>query len=240
MACERNTPLVAPVSVQNRQAIDKTLEELFAAERAARRIHDELSKLPADRLLEAITDALKKAQKEADEDEATLRLVRIASLLGELSGPKAVDALIDVLASDHPEARHAAGEELEQLSFERFKEVALGVERALSRLPSGSPALPELPYILAEVPEPGVTKLLGMFLAHKDADAVAAAIEALVEIGDPSAIPLIEKLVDDPRMVEISDDGGDATSEVTLGELASEALDLLEPEGDDGSPGRAS
>lgn len=242
MACERNTPLVAPDSVQNRQAIDKTLDELFAAERTARRIHDELSKLPQDRLLEALTDALKKAQKEPDEEEATLRLVRVASLLGELSGPKAVDALIDVLASDHPEARHAAGEELEQLAFERFKEVALGVERALSRLPVGSPALPELPYLLAEVPEPGVTKLLGMFLAHKDPDAVAAAIEALVEIGDPSAIPLIEKLADDPRMVEIADDGGDATSEVTLGELASEALDLLSPEddGDFGSSGRAS
>lgn len=243
MACERNTPLVAPISVQNRQAIDKTLEELFTAERATRRIHDELSMLPPDRLIEAINDALKKAKKETDEDEAALRLVRIASLLGELTGPKVVDALIDVLASDHPEARHEAGEELAQLSFERFKDVALGVERALSRLPVGSPALPELPYILAEIPEPGVTKLLGMFLAHKDADAVAAAIEVLVDIGDPSAIPLIEKLADDPRMVEIADDGSDATSEVTLGELASEALDLLEPEGDDGddgSPGRAS
>jgi len=235
--------LVAPVSVQNRQAIDKTLDELFAAERTARRIHDDLSKLPQDRLLEAITDALKKAQNEADEDEATLRLVRIASLLGELSGPKAVDALIDVLASDHPEARHAAGEELEQLAFERFKEVALGVERALKRLPEGSPALPELPYILAEVPEPGVTKLLGMFLEHKDPDAVAAAIEALVEIGDPAAASLIAKLSEDTRMVEIADDGGEATSEVTLGELATEALELLEPEGDDGddgSTGRAS
>ena len=235
--------MVAPVSVQNRQAIDKTLDELFAAERTARRIHDDLSKLPQDRLLEAITDALKKAQNEADEDEATLRLVRIASLLGELSGPKAVDALIDVLASDHPEARHAAGEELEQLAFERFKEVALGVERALKRLPEGSPALPELPYILAEVPEPGVTKLLGMFLEHKDPDAVAAAIEALVEIGDPAAASLIAKLSEDTRMVEIADDGGEATSEVTLGELATEALELLEPEGDDGddgSTGRAS
>ncbi|HLM73817.1 MAG TPA: hypothetical protein VK459_14025 [Polyangiaceae bacterium] len=229
--------------MQNRQAIDKTLDELFAAERTARRIHDDLSKLPQDRLLEAITDALKKAQNEADEDEATLRLVRIASLLGELSGPKAVDALIDVLASDHPEARHAAGEELEQLAFERFKEVALGVERALKRLPEGSPALPELPYILAEVPEPGVTKLLGMFLEHKDPDAVAAAIEALVEIGDPAAASLIAKLSEDTRMVEIADDGGEATSEVTLGELATEALELLEPEGDDGddgSTGRAS
>lgn len=229
--------------MQNRQAIDKTLDELFAAERAARRLHDDLSKLPQDRLLEALTDALGRAQKEADEDEATLRLVRIASLLGELSGPRSVDALIDVLASEHPEARHAAGEELEQLAYERFKEVALGVERALKRLPVGSPALPELPYLLAEVPEPGVTKLLGMFLEHADPDAVAAAIESLVEIGDPSATAMIGRLTEDQRTVEIADDGGDSTSEVTLGELAAEALDLLSPQdedGDDGSSGRAS
>jgi len=236
--------LVAPVSVQNRQAIDKSLDDLFAAERSARRLHDELAKLPQDRLLEALTEALKNAQKEADEDEATLRLVRIASLLGELSGPKAVDALIDVLASTHPEARHAAGEELEQLAFERFKEVALGVERAIKRLPLGSPALPELPYILAEVPEPGAIKLIAMFLDHKDADAVAAAIEAIVEVGDPSAAPLLERLTEDTRTVDIADDGGgEATSEVTIGELASEALDLLTPEeddGDNGSAGRAS
>src|SRR4029077_566564 len=127
-----------------------------------------------------------------DEEEATLRLVRIASLLGELSGPRVIDALIDVLASEHPEARQAAGDELGQLSFERFKEVAQGVERALKRLPVGSPALPELPYILAEVPEPGVVKLLGQFLSHRDPDAVAAAIETLAELGDPNAVELLE------------------------------------------------
>lgn len=230
--------------MQNRQAIDKALNDLFAAERATRKIHDDLANAPSDRLLESLTEALTAAQKLTDEDEASLRLVRIASLLGEITGPRAVDALIDVLASEHPEARHAAGQELEELAYERFKEVALGVERALSRLPVGSPALPELPYLLAEVPEPGVMKLLGQFLAHKDPDAVAAAIEALVEIGDPAAAKMLERLKDDTRTVEIADDGGDATSEVTIGELVYEALDLLEPsdeeEDGDGKPGSAS
>lgn len=226
--------------MQNRQAIDKSLNDLFAAERAARRIHDELARLPPDKLLDAICDALKAAQTEKDEDEATLRLVRLASLLGELSGPRAVDALIDVLASEYPEARHAAGEEIGQLGYERFKEVAQGVERALKRLPVGSPALPELPYILAEVPEPGVMKLIDLFLSHKDADAVAAAIESLVEIGDPAAAKLIARLTEDQRMVEISDDGTDMTSEVSIGELAAEALDLLESPASETSPGGAS
>lgn len=217
----------------NRQTIETTLGKLFDAERAVRKLHDDLASLPPDQLLEVLVDAIEATKREQDEDEATLRLVRISSLLGEQEGPRAVDALIDVLASDHMEARQAAGEELEGLAYERFKEVAQGIERALKRLPMGSPALPELPYIIAEVPEPGVGKLLGMFLKHQDPDAVAAAIEALVEVGDPASAPMIEPLVGDQRTVELDEDGSDATSEVTLGELAEEALSLLSPYEDD-------
>src|SRR5262249_5941057 len=154
------------------------------------RLHDELAALPSEALLDVLTAALRTANKEPNEDEAALRLVRIAALLGKHEGPRVVDALIDVLSSEHAEARRAAGEEIGELAFDRFKEVAGGVERALKRLPVGSPALPELPYILAEVSEPGVLKLLGQFIAHRDPDAVAAAIEGLVEIGDPAGARL--------------------------------------------------
>lgn len=211
-----------------REAIHESLTELFDAERAVRHAHEELASLPVSELLEPLTAALALAMREPDEDEASLRLVRIAALLGEHEGPRVIDALVDVLSSEHPEARRAAGEELEALAFERFKEVAGGVERALKRLPVGSPALPELPYILAEVPEPGAVRLIGQFLAHRDADAVAAAIETLAEIGDPAAVKLLEPLIDDARTVELADDGGDATSEATIGELAAEAIELLQ------------
>ncbi|WP_437326275.1 HEAT repeat domain-containing protein [Sorangium sp. So ce381] len=220
--------------MQNRQAIETTLNKLFDAERTARRLHEDLTATPGDGLLDVLTDAIAAATRENDEDEAALRLVRIASLLGEHEGPRALDALIDVLASEHPEARQAAGEEIETLAYDRFKEVAQAVERALKRLPVGSSALPELPYLIAEVPEPGVPKLLSQFLSHKDPDAVAAAIETLVEIGDPAHAPLIQPLLDDKRTVELADDGGDdATSEVTIGELAEEALSLLAPYDDE-------
>jgi hypothetical protein len=216
------------------KAIDKALSELFDAERNVRRLHDELAALPQNDLLEALSGALGAALREPNEDEATLRLVRIAALLGEHEGPRVVDGLIDVLSSDHPEARRAAGEELEALAYERFKEVALGVERALKRMPLGSPALPELPYLLIEIPEPGVLKLLGQFLTHSDPDAVAAAIEALAEMGDPAAIELLEPLVHDDRTVELADDGSDTTSEASIGELANEAIELLQSfEGED-------
>src|SRR5205085_4386337 len=119
-----------------------------------------------------------------------------------------------------PEGRVSAGEALESLAFERFKEVALGIERALGRLSKGSPALTELPFLLAEVGEPGCTKLLGRFLKHEDPEAVAAAIEAMAELGDPAAIPLLAPLVKDSLQVQIDDeDGGER---VAIGDLARE------------------
>ena len=95
---------------------------------------------------------------------------------------------IDILGGVSHEARIAAGEGLETLAYDRFKEVALGIERALERLPKGSPALSELPFLLAEVGEPGCAKLLGRFLQNEDAEVVASAIEAMAELGDPASI----------------------------------------------------
>jgi HEAT repeat protein len=205
-----------------------TLKALFDAERAAQVAHDQLLEGDPESLLPLLERATREslALDEVDEDEASMRLGRIASLLGEMQGPRVVDLLVDILGCDEPEARQAAGEALEGLAFDRFKEVALGVERALERLPKGSPALSELPYLLAQVPEPGAAKLLARFLAHKDADAVAAAIEAVVEMGDASALPLLEPLAGDTRKVQLEDEGG-TEGEATLGELVAEARSLL-------------
>lgn len=212
--------------------LDKNLASLFDAERRVRELHDKISDGDATVVLDAIARALDKANKEPNEDEASLRLERLAALLGEQEGPRPVDLLIDILASDIPEAREAAGLQLEGLAYDRFKEVAKGIERALKRLPLGSPALPEMPYLLAEVPEPGVVKLLELFLAHEDPDAVAAAIEVSVTLGDASIVRHIEKLTGDKRTVEMTDENEEA-AEVTIGELAEDALGLFEEEDDD-------
>jgi HEAT repeat protein len=203
-----------------------TLASLFNAQRAARAAHDKLVDADPALLVPALGRAVAEASKLDDEDEALLRFERLADVLGELPGPGAVDLLIEILGREEPEARQAAGEALSGIAFERFKEVALGVERALARLPRGNPALAELPYLLAEVPEPGVSKLLARFLAHDDPDAVASAIEALVEAGDPAALPLLDPLVGDTRRVQLQDEGG-AESDASIGELAAEARSML-------------
>jgi hypothetical protein len=202
------------------------LGALFDAERAARDAQDELAEADPARVLPALENAYRDAIALDDEDEVSLRLTCLAELLGEFEGPRVVDLLIDILGYEDAEARRAAGESLSALAFDRFKDVALGIERALDRLPAGSPALAELPYLIAEVPEPGVTKLLARFLIHGDADAVASAIEAFVELGDPSALPLLEPLAGDARRVELQDEGG-TQGDASIGELVAEARSLL-------------
>ncbi|HSY25325.1 MAG TPA: hypothetical protein VK841_24535 [Polyangiaceae bacterium] len=204
------------------------LEALFDAERAAREAQQEL----ADGDLSEVVPVLEQATREAlaleaeDEDESSLRLVRIAGVLGDLEGARVVDLLIDILGAADAETRQAAGVALSGLAFDRFKDVALGIERALTRIPSGSPALSELPYLLIEIPEPGVNRLLARFLAHGSADAVAAAVEAIVEIGDPSALPLLEPLSGDPRRVQLEDENGQE-GDASIGELVAEAQAIL-------------
>jgi len=212
----------------SRATIESTLQALFDAERAVRAAHDDLADADPAEVLPVLERATRQALEldDIDEDEASLRLVRTAAILGEMQGARVVDLLIDILGSDEPEARRSAGEALSELTFDRFKEVAVGIERALARLPNGSPALAELPYLLAEVQEPGAIKLLGRFLEHRDADAVAAAIEALVELGDPAALPLVSSLAGDPRQVELEDEGG-TEGEATIGELVEEAQAIL-------------
>ena len=207
------------------------LSRLFEAERNVRACHRDALALPKEKLVGAIRAEVQAASN-CERAEQALRLTRLAYLLSELEGGDVADALVDLLGSDEPEARAAAGEALQAHAFDRFKEVALAVERALKRLPNGHLALAELPYVIAEVPEPGVTKLLGLFLAHSDPEAVAGALEASVETADASMIPAIEPLVNDSRKVQMEDEEGEENL-VTIGELATEALEILGDAEDD-------
>ena len=208
-------------------SITENLTALFDAERTARALHEAIvSEGPSEVLIE-LREVTKAALVNGASDESSLRLTRVAALLGDLEGAEPIDLLIDILGSDSPEARVYAGESLEGHAFDRFKEVALGIERAVDRLPKGSPALTELPFLLAEVGEPGCVKLLGRFLKHADAEAVAAAIEALAELGDPAAIPLLAPLEKDPRQVQLEEEEGEG-ERVGLGDLAYEAREILE------------
>jgi HEAT repeat protein len=217
---------------------EQLLESIFRAERDLRQAE---GRLLDTRDKNALANLLAGATREAlalrDEDEAALRLGRLADLCAQVPGPQMVDTLIAILDSDDESVRVQAGEALLDVGYDRYAEVARGIERALDRKHTGI-AMTELPWILAEIGEPSALGLIRRFLASDDGEICASALEALVSLGDPSGADALDALVDDPR--EVTVDGDDDEGEglrTTIGQLAREAIAELRGGDGDGDEG---
>ena len=203
-------------------ALADHLTQIFDADRAMREAESSLLKQKrSDELVTVLASATTEALAMDDRREATMRLERLADLCAQVPGPEMTDALIAILNDDEPRVRVAAGEALRDVGFERYAEVARGIERALDRSESG-PAMSELPWVLAEIAEPSALPLIRRFLAHSNADVVAAAIESLSQLQEPDAVTDLRAFLDDDRVVTIED--FEDETKTTLGELAREAL----------------
>ena len=201
------------------------LQRIFDADRA---LHDAESVLLRKKGSEELVALLERETDSAlgiqDRKEGSMRLERLADLCAQVPGPRMTDTLIAILSDPEPRVRVAAGEALRDLGYERYAEVARGIERALDRNAEGL-AMSELPWVLAEIAEPSALSLIRRFLDHPSADVVAAAVEALAQLADPEAVPDLERLVGDARVVVIED--FEDETKTTLGELAEDALEML-------------
>lgn len=211
----------------------KLLRALFDADRTLREAERALLLSAApEALAEVFSAAAKQALAADDAEREELELVRLADLCAQVEGPLAVETLIDILDHEDPVVRAEAGEALLDVAFERFKEVARAIERALSARREGL-AMEELPYILAEIHDPDPMPLLTRFLSHPRAEVVASAIEACVERADPAAVAKIEKLTDDTREVTVPELDDE---KVTIGDLAADALAFFDEVFEDEEP----
>jgi HEAT repeat protein len=207
-------------------SVSENLAAIFEADRRSREAE---AKLFGEGDPRELSDVFASAVEEAfaldDDDESELRLRRLADLCAQVPGPKMADALITILDHHEPAVRTEAGEALLDVAYQRFKDVAQAIERALDRK-AGGPAMQELPFILTEIRDPDPLPLLSRFLKHEQAEIVAATIEALAAFGDPLAIDLLEPLVEDTREATIEDLEDDAPTRI--GDLAKEAIEELE------------
>jgi HEAT repeat protein len=212
-------------------SISKELQRIFDADRTLREAEDELLRNKrADELVALLEAETKKALTLGDRQEGTMRLERLADLCAQVPGPAMADALIAILNDGEPRVRVAAGEALRDVGYERYAEAARAIERALDRGDDGL-AMSELPWVLAEIAEPSALPLIRRFLDHASPDVIAAAIEALSQLGDPDAADDLRRFVGDARTVLIED--FEEETKTTLGELAEEALrELGQPSAD--------
>jgi HEAT repeat protein len=177
-----------------------------------------------------LADAVAEAKKLSDRKEAVLRLERLADLCAQLEGPRMTDALIDILDDEAQSVRVQAAEALVDVGFDRYAELAHGVERALER-GAQTLALQELPWVVCEIAEPSARALIARFLRHRDVEVIASAVEALAELGDPGAIKDLTPLREDPRPVELDEEEEEDENSATLGELVAEVIEALSQAG---------
>jgi len=200
------------------------LRAIFDAERALRQAETQLLQADHKSLEDLLSQAVAAAKAERDPYEAELRLTRLADLCAQVPGEAMADALLSILDEEQPSVRVQAAEALVDVAYDRYAEVARAIERALARNDDG-PAMQELPWVLAEVAEPSAVPLVTRFLNHTNEEIVASAIEALTRLGDPQAVQALKKLANDPRVVTVEEGDEEFTS--TVGELASEAIEVL-------------
>lgn len=204
---------------------DAKLARIFETDRALRQAQQDFSSTGDERTrTEALSRALDAAWTLADQEEGVERLMRLGDLLTDVGGPLACTLLVKLLNHEEPGVRASAGEGLLELGHARYAEVARVMEKTVDE-GTAVTALTEVPYILAELGEPGGVKICLRLLKHTEGDVVAAAIEALAALGDPSAVVHIEKLKNDKRSVTVEEEL--ETGELTVGELAAEAADHL-------------
>ena len=201
------------------------LQRIFDADRVLRSAESVLlRKKGSKELITLLERETENALQMEDRHKGEVRLERLADLCAQVPGPRMTDALIAILNDGEPRVRVAAGEALRDLGYERYAEVARGIERALDRNADGL-AMSELPWVLAELAEPSARPLIRRFLDHPSADVAAAAIEALAQLQDPDALADLERFVGDKRLVVIED--FEDETKTTLGELAEDALEML-------------
>jgi HEAT repeat protein len=202
------------------------LTRLLKADRALREAHSAVLDVDDKRaLLRAIEQEVTRAFTDRDSEEGGARLMCLADLLVDVTGPEAARLLVRILGHEEPAVRVAAGEGLVELLYDRYAEVARMLEAAVDK-GTDVVALSEIPFILAEVGEPGGVKIVSKLLKHADADVVGAAIEGLAAMGDPSVIKLLEPLRNDKRRVTVEDEA-EGLGEVTVGDLADEVISHL-------------
>jgi HEAT repeat protein len=161
-----------------------------------------------------------------EEEPIPVSLVRAAEMLIGLGRDSASELLADGLGHANPELRLLSGDALLHMAEDGLELVMPAVEKVLA---AGGIGAEEMPFLLTDVDHPETPRVLERFLAAEDANTVAAAIEALAEYGDPSAVPALEKLTEDTRAIEV-EEGDETAITMPLGQLASEALEILSEE----------
>lgn len=206
----------------------KILSDIIDCDTRIAKLRDEFDGCDGAEQLRVLEEVLGEQLKSIGEDgEITIAFLRAADMLVPL-GTRGVGALARGFGHANPDVRNVVGESLFAIAEEEGG--LAGIRPAIdSALKAGGPSAKEMPWLLAELEDEDAPKAIAEFLKSGDAEVVAEAIEALADFGDPASVPALEALLKDKRPVRIEgDDEGDGIQEWTIGELARQAIEMIE------------
>jgi hypothetical protein len=204
------------------------IQEIIALDDQIAKLRSRLDDLPVAELQQTLGQQIGQALSGVGEDDPLpLTLVRLTDLACGLDeGAAAI--LAPGLSNANHDVRQLTGEALLSLADDGIDAIVPAVEHSLR---AGGAAAEEMPFLLAMIDDAAAPRLIERFLAAGDPEIVAAAIEALADAGDRESLDKLRALASDKR--EVSIDGGQGEASVTLGELATEAIDAIAQDEED-------
>ncbi len=194
------------------------LDEQIASLRAR------FEELPPKEQVEVLTAQFAAAVKKTrEEDPVSFSVLRCAEMMGELDSPAVAQTLAEGLGHANADVRLISGDALHHMAEHGLDRIMPAVESALE---DDGLRAEEMPFLLVDVEEPEVVRVVERFLSSPNAEVVASAIEALAELGDASAVDALEKLRGDTRKVSVDEDES-PQADWTVGQLVEDAIDML-------------
>ncbi len=200
-----------------------TFKEIMSLTEKTAALMDEFAGLDAKDQEGVLVDAFSAQTKNIEPDaDVPVTLVRTAELLVGVMTEKAVTTLASGLGNENATVRMLCGDALMHVAEDDLQLLKPAIDDVLKK---GGTAAEEMPFVLLEVDDPEIPRILEKFLKSSEGEVVAAAIEALIEIGDPESESAIKALANDKREVTLDEGSGDETT--TIGQLAKDALAML-------------
>jgi HEAT repeat protein len=200
-----------------------TFKEIMSLTEKTADLMDQFTEFDTAAQEEVLTAAFAAQIKNIDpEADVPITLVRTAEMLVGVTSGKAVSTLCTGLGSENATVRMLCGDALVHAAEDDLELIKPAVEEVLKK---GGTAAEEMPFVLLEVDDPEIPNILEKFLKSSEAEVVAAAIEAIIEIGDPDSEKALKTLVNDKREVALDEGSDDETT--TIGQLAKDAIAML-------------
>jgi len=198
----------------------KIAEEIIALDEKIADLRERFERVAEPERAAALDQVLDETRRATGEDDLLpLAMLRAADLAVGLE-TRGAALLAAGLEHPNPDVRELSGQAL----------LRPAADRALER---GGAAAEEMVFVLAGVDDEEAPREIERFLAHAEADVVATAVEALAEVGDEQTITALEDLVDDQREVGIDGEEDEERETCRIGDLAREAIEMIEKELDE-------